>query len=777
MKLTTNKGFSFVEIIVTISIIAILWVVATTTSSTFTNNTNNSKVTADIGTVELSLTQYQEELKELPTPKWNIKFYLKDTSYAHGPKDNPFAVSGFITETTLPKKYMNYTPLDPRTNQYYWYAKTFWTWSMFELAWVNMNNWEYESVVRWTYDWENGPYSLVKSYNWNDFVFDTSKKHFPYNPEERVLIWNISDYTGNIEINSLELWIISNPNDIINHVLIKWDIIIVEKDSSANIIFSDGSQVSLWSTEEKTELAIADMIFTEENNLFTDIKLVLNIGSVFTQAAKLDSKSNFEVYTSDTVAAVRWTIFWVRKTTNDWTNIVVLRWAVKVEKNTSNFNSFDDLINNTNNIQRESIISSVIWTDDIINVNKDEAEKWLTIKKENDLSFNSPSSNTWALTKIPEVIKERIIDNIWIINNSVQVIVNKVSIEPETNIFLEINNLLRSEWTSLLLNNWDNIYELKNQWDNWGTEWLVLNWLKELNLINTDTEINFNDIVLNKKEIELTFCKTKIGWEKTCTKEKNIWLEKSFITDHLKWNNNKVTEEMIELKEQNIDNKIPDTAEPEPKIQKYSWFWCTSCPNWASTIEWNIQYCTDIKKMWWGKSICQIDWYKDKEWEWERTEQDPYSKTTIKYWEDIINLWNNSSLRSNPQQEDHIVIRNINYWIEHANKNIKLRFKWRVKWGWEWIDITHLSYPYSNHILPKDEFIIKSNWIQIERRWYWNTEWEINVSIDENYEYEYNISLDSEWKSSISFNVQSSVISETITITELKTILTEIINP
>ncbi|MEA3387284.1 MAG: hypothetical protein U9Q66_02650 [Patescibacteria group bacterium] len=50
---------------------------------------------------------------------------MEDTAYAHGIEDNPFAVSGFITENTLPKKYMNYLPLDPKTNQYYGYAKTF----------------------------------------------------------------------------------------------------------------------------------------------------------------------------------------------------------------------------------------------------------------------------------------------------------------------------------------------------------------------------------------------------------------------------------------------------------------------------------------------------------------------------------------------------------------------------------------------------------------------------------------------------------------------------
>jgi hypothetical protein len=40
--------------------------------------------------------------------------------------DDPtaFAVAGFITDDTIPKKYLGYLPVDPRTNQYYAYAKT-----------------------------------------------------------------------------------------------------------------------------------------------------------------------------------------------------------------------------------------------------------------------------------------------------------------------------------------------------------------------------------------------------------------------------------------------------------------------------------------------------------------------------------------------------------------------------------------------------------------------------------------------------------------------------
>jgi hypothetical protein len=59
----------------------------------------------------------------------------------------------------------------------------------------------------------------------------------------------------------------------------------------------------------RSELVLANMKFIEENNLFTSIKIALNVGTLWTKASKLSEKSEFEVYTTDAVAAVRGTIF------------------------------------------------------------------------------------------------------------------------------------------------------------------------------------------------------------------------------------------------------------------------------------------------------------------------------------------------------------------------------------------------------------------------------------------------------------------------------------
>lgn len=654
MRLTSNKGFSFVEIVVVISILAILWVVASTTSTSFTNKTNNSKVTADIATIENSLVQYVTENKTLPMPKGNNKFYNEDTSYSHGIEDTPFAVSGFITESTLPKKYMNYTPMDPSTNQYYAYARTLIDSDVmrFELAWVNINDGEYESVVKGTYTGENWPYSLVKEYNWNDFVFDKSKNHFAYNPEEKVLVWKIDDFTGTARIDSIELWVITDYDAILEHVLVPWDVIVVETNSTANIVFSDGSQVMLWSTEENTELAIADMEFKEENNLFTDIKLVLNIGSAFTQAAKLDSKSNFEVYTSDTVAAVRGTVFWVNKSATNWTNVVVQQWAVKVEKNISNST---DLLNDVTKDNIDKTEVNVPWVTDAnstIIVNTWSWALWIVAD-----SSGNVDSWTELLNNISDEIKTNIVDNIWVINNSDQVIVNELQKDgSEIKIEFELNKKTKEPWIFLMVDNWTKKYYLENSsnWILWTKDWI---WLNNLNIenntqlfslaanplysrnncwlinISADSDSScetiskyrresktFEYIINWKDKIKVSFCRKRINEWYKCTKEKEINLNLPFNKSDIINSQVSKSEQLDLLVEKNksidMDNVRQTTITNYLPWLKTNYFNNNSLD--YSSVSWNWLYSdisTKIDFNWWF-------FYNLKTFEWKTLNSD-----------------------------------------------------------------------------------------------------------------------------------------------------------
>jgi hypothetical protein len=56
-------------------------------------------------------------------PDWNTNYFNIDTSYSHS-SSGAFWIYWSITEDTLPKKYLDVLPLDPRTNSYYAYWKT-----------------------------------------------------------------------------------------------------------------------------------------------------------------------------------------------------------------------------------------------------------------------------------------------------------------------------------------------------------------------------------------------------------------------------------------------------------------------------------------------------------------------------------------------------------------------------------------------------------------------------------------------------------------------------
>lgn len=298
-----KRAFSFVEIIISISILVVLAIVATTATNNIKNNSNNSRVIADLATVQNWFLSLKNENKFLPEPEWNKNYYSQSGSYEHK-WGQTYWVYWKITQNTLDKKYLNITPLDPRTNQYYSYWVTT-DYKQFEVAWVIYDDWWHRARVLWNYTWENGIYNLIGAYNSNDFVID-NWPYLPYNPEERLL--TARDENGN--------------------VYYEWDEIINNSWDDLEIYFSD------WSTSvisDNTNLVLTQMDFPEENNLVTKVKIFLDAGSIWTNATSLNNESNFDIFTNDTTASVRWTVFGVNKKAKDPTEVIVKKWIVSVK--------------------------------------------------------------------------------------------------------------------------------------------------------------------------------------------------------------------------------------------------------------------------------------------------------------------------------------------------------------------------------------------------------------------------------------------------------------
>lgn len=507
MKITKN-AFSFVEIIISISIIIILWVVAITNYTSFQDKSQNSKVSADIQSIDNSLVSFLQEEQNLPMPKWNLKFYTADTTYAHNYEDDEtFWVSWYITEDTIPKKYLNFLPLDPRTNNYYAYWKTkSSTW--FEISWVSAKNNEYTSIVYGSWNAENWPFSLIREYLWPQFVVNNSKQYFPYNPEERVLTAKINSFSWVVKINGKQY----SFEETTNYTLWKWDKVLVWALWFANIYYSDGSYSTLWDSETSSELVFANMEYPEENNLFTSVKLALNVWSIWTKAAKLDEKSEFNIYTTDSVAAVRWTIFWVRKTSSI-TNIIVLEWKVEVQRLNNWQNIVEDLFN-----WKEVVWSVISWDKLVItidnqksyiNVNKGESIKWIEIK-----TGGNPSSSTWAIDKIPAELKSNIIENISYINQNLVPEIKSFNQEDATNfeLVLKMNSSFAlADYLKLETSTWEN-YKFSGITN---SDVLTLTWWT-----NFESR-KLSDIKDRSPKIKLSFC-DKIWEKEICSKELEI---------------------------------------------------------------------------------------------------------------------------------------------------------------------------------------------------------------------------------------------------------------
>jgi len=357
----SKKAFSFVELIITISIIVLLAVVWLSMNQWHRDKTSNTKIVTDIDTLNNALESYTQENGSLPMPWWNTNFFTRDWSYAHSFSwAETFGVYGNITEDTIPKWYLNILPLDPRTNSYYSYWKTKGTAEIvanqFETAWVQIINWTFQAKVAGNYTAEVWPYNLIREYNGSNFVYDKSKTNLPYNPEELII-------TATAE------WVVYR----------EWDVI-KATNGDLEIYFSDGSVSVL---EDGGELTLSKLSFPKDNNLNTLIKLSLWAWTIWTKATNLDEESEFEIYTTDSTAAVRWTIFSVTKdTVLDRTQINVIDWTIEVYEK----------------VEEEEIIENVLVVEEV----KKIITAWEKIVIENDEPIEE--TNTLILDEVEKEI-------------------------------------------------------------------------------------------------------------------------------------------------------------------------------------------------------------------------------------------------------------------------------------------------------------------------------------------------------------------------------------
>lgn len=378
-----KKGFSFVEIVIVVTIISLLAVIWVGITSESEEKSKNEKILADLSTVKWNLTSYKAENSTVPLPMGNTNFYNNEGWYMHS-ESWSYGVSGSIRENILPRKYVNILPVDPRTNQYYAYGKEF-AQNGFEVAGVLYDKWNYVSKVMGDYDGKDGIPNLVREYNGANFVFDGATDIYPYNPEKKAMNAKIISFSGSIILNGNTL----PTGNISSTILVSWDTLNVGTWWLAEIAFSDGSISTLWDSNTSSEVTLAYMDY-KNDTFFTKVSLALKIWTLWTQATKLDSKSEFEVSTSDTTASVRGTIFWVSKNTMNSTQVTVTVWKVLVAKilNNQSIEQVVHTLEQNGSLESGPIVVSWVttsWTENgnptsYIEVNEWDPQKWIKIQ-------------------------------------------------------------------------------------------------------------------------------------------------------------------------------------------------------------------------------------------------------------------------------------------------------------------------------------------------------------------------------------------------------------
>ena len=134
-----KKWFSFVEIIIVISILILLWFVVMKISGDSKQKTINATIESQLSNLWVALNSEITEKKELSLPNGTLNYFNKEWWYSHENFSDKDSESIWVYGVLSQSNFLSEIPRDPRNNQYYAYGllKDKQT---FEVAWV-IKNW------------------------------------------------------------------------------------------------------------------------------------------------------------------------------------------------------------------------------------------------------------------------------------------------------------------------------------------------------------------------------------------------------------------------------------------------------------------------------------------------------------------------------------------------------------------------------------------------------------------------------------------------------------
>lgn len=566
-----KNAFSFVELIVVITILAFLSIAVFKISSDSKDNTSNLKVEADILSLSNSFSSILTESNKLSLPAGNQNYFKNNWAYSHEnfeDSENPaFWVYGKVTEDTISKKYISEVPKDPRTWQYYSYGVLS-DLATFEIAWVTWQDSEYRAKVTWNYTWDKWVIWLIRAYNWPDFVIDWWES-LPFNPEKILL--SATDRKWNI-FNDWDIITFSSANKTFakNGTQIEAEITKLDYGDKKDLDFYElyFSDWTIWRVDLTNDFKITlwkenEQLTFEKNWLVSKINMFLEAWKLWVFAPNQWKESELSVWTMDLTAAVRWTIFSVDA--KSW--VEVQKWTVEVTNKSSG---------STQNLE---------WT-------KDSFYPWLKsdAKVENEdtagfdyedilLQEGDPETEYSFIYKLNNYSRWCILKRkTWFDSNDIEKIYKKYW-EEQKNFYDAFTGICEWKEPTILLEKEKNEkyekYEISiaKRYTTEGAivEYIVISKHDDPNNIEEVTEINSDKAIYNKD----------LGGFKLIELKSNL-LEKEYLEFSLKWEyfsefSTYLQDVKIALK--NTENKIDDNKvykilyfnPPEEKYLSVGW--------------------------------------------------------------------------------------------------------------------------------------------------------------------------------------------------------------
>lgn len=304
---TVRGGFTLVELLVAISVVATVAVVGIAYGNGYRTSQNNVARLSDVDTLRLAADSYFRAKGDYPEPTGNRIFYDTNGSYAHS-STGAYGVSSTATSDLFGAEFLADVPTDPDTGNAYGYGKRKDGTAGYDFAAVDRRTDSYYAYVRGTYD-GSALSSLVREYNGPGFVEDGKTDRLPYNPLEKKITAKIASYAGAVTVS---------PVKTLTGELVEGDTIKVPVGGYAVLHVSDGSEARIGSATSATELKLENLSSKDSKGFLTQVRFALNGGEVWTKAPKLredrGERSEIEIVSGNAVASVRGTVFGVAKT-------------------------------------------------------------------------------------------------------------------------------------------------------------------------------------------------------------------------------------------------------------------------------------------------------------------------------------------------------------------------------------------------------------------------------------------------------------------------------